>query len=365
MEQYVYKDQKKMRMGYTTGSCAAAAAAAATRMLLCDTQVQEVTLGTPKGIVLNLEIIDTVKTPDYVRCGVQKDAGDDPDVTDGVVVYAVASKTMEPGIVIEGGIGVGRVTKLGLDQPVGAAAINHVPREMIRAEVDRVLRELSQVDFGISIVIEIPQGVELAASTFNPRLGIEGGISVLGTSGIVEPMSEDAIRESIRAELSIHRAAGEKTIYVVPGNYGLDFVKAEFSLTESDVIKCSNYIGDTIDMAVTLGFEKMILIGHIGKLVKLSGGIMNTHSRMADCRMELLAVHALRAGVESNVIRQVLEAVTVDEALRIFREAGVFEAVMNEMMKKIKQYLQHRAGKMEVGVLTFSNEYGICGRFSV
>ena len=365
MEQYVYKEQKKMRMGYTTGSCAAAAAAAAARMLLGDTQVEEVTLGTPKGIVLNLEIIDTVKTPDYVRCGVKKDAGDDPDVTDGVVVYAVARKTTEPGIVIDGGIGVGRVTKPGLDQPVGAAAISHVPRQMIKAEVERCLSESPQADFGISIVIEIPRGVELAASTFNPRLGIEGGISVLGTSGIVEPMSEDAIRESIRAELSIHRAAGERIIYVVPGNYGLDFVKEEFSLTESDVIKCSNYIGDTIDMAVTFGFEKMVLIGHIGKLVKLSGGIMNTHSRIADSRMELLAVHALRAGVESDVIGSVLEALTVDEALRIFREAGVFEAVMNEMMKKIKQYLQHRAGNMEVGVLTFSNVYGICGRFSV
>ena len=379
-DQYVIKNNKRLRYGYTTGSCAAGAARGAVRMLLSGETLSEVELDTPKGITLTLQLHDITRGETYVSCAVQKDAGDDPDTTNGILVYVKAEKfsvsaaeqagqerkteKSRPQIILDGGIGVGRVTKPGLSQNVGEAAINPVPRAMILREAEEAAQEYDY-EGGLKLTVSVPQGEEIAKKTFNPRLGILGGISILGTSGIVEPMSEKALIESIHVEMKQHFCQRENYILVTPGNYGADYLREHMSIPFENNIKCSNYVGETIDMAIDMGVKGILFVAHIGKFVKVAAGIMNTHSRMADCRMELLAVHALRAGVERDVIGSVLEALTVDEALRIFREAGVLEAVMNEMMKKIKQYLQHRAGNMEVGVLTFSNVYGICGRFSV
>ena len=221
-----------------------------------------------------------------VSCAVQKDGGDDPDVTTGALIYAAVSfqdginaedqsehvREKEPVITIDGGSGVGRVTRPGLDQPVGNAAINHVPREMIEKEVCEVCMAL---DFhgALAVEISVPGGGELAKSTFNPRLGIVGGISILGTSGIVEPMSAQALLDTIRVELRQHRALGEQLVAVSPGNYGLDFMKRTYDYDLDRSVKCSNFIGQTIDMAVEYGFTHMLMTGHIGKLIKVSGGI--------------------------------------------------------------------------------------------
>lgn len=355
------KNEQGLRFGYTTGSCAAAASAAAVQMLLTGTAVTEAVIDTPKGISLVLDIEQISMQEQRVRCAVKKDAGDDPDITDGIYVYAVAEISDQPGVHIRGGIGVGTVTRPGLDQPVGEAAINHVPREMITREVQRVLHALDAdaAHTGICITIEIPDGVELAAKTFNPRLGIEGGLSVLGTSGIVEPMSEDALKRTIRAELSMRRAEGNQRVVLVPGNYGLDFLRESYKIDADTAVKCSNYIGDAVDMSGALGFTELLLVGHIGKLVKLSGGIFQTHSRQADARIDLLVSAGVRAGVSGEILRQLFDAVTTEDALQILDEHQALQAVMAAVKERAAYYLQQRAGEqMQARVVLFSNRFG-------
>lgn len=355
-----------MRYGFTTGSCAAAASKAAAYMLLTGKRKTEITIETPKGIPYTAQLIDIVRNEKGVSCAVEKDGGDDPDITTGALIYAKVSysdlplkeKQERSQIVIDGGMGVGRVTKPGLDQPVGNAAINHVPREMIEKEV---LQVCSLVDYTGSLMVEIfvPEGENLAEHTFNPRLGIVGGISILGTSGIVEPMSDQAILDTIRVELNQRKAQGFDHVVVSPGNYGLDFMKRTYGYDLDKSVKCSNFIGNTIDMAVELGFQKMLLTGHIGKLIKLSGGIMNTHSKEGDCRMELLVSSAVKCGVEVKCLNQILECVTTEEAVRILTECGKRREVMDYAMERICYYLNKRSkGKMKIDCIMYANEFG-------
>lgn len=363
-----------MRYGFTTGSCAAAAAKAACYMLLTGRRKETISIQTPKGIVFNAQIEDIVMNENSVSCAVIKDGGDDPDITTGVHVCALV--TMEPyamqgndnaKVIIDGGTGVGRVTKPGLDQPVGNAAINHVPRKMIADEVAEVMG-ICDYKGVIRVEISVPEGREVAANTFNPRLGIEGGISILGTSGIVEPMSTKALLDTIRVELRQKRALGIASVAVTPGNYGRDFLKNTYGYDIDRSVKCSNYIGDTIDMAVELGFDSMILTGHIGKLIKVAGGIMNTHSKEGDCRMELLAAAAIRAGADSNTALRILDAVTTEDALDIIDSASdgqknLLEAAMAYVLDKVMKNLTGRAGdRLHIECMIYSNNYGMLAK---
>ena len=359
-----------MRYGFTTGSCAAAAAKAAAYMLLTGKRKTEITIETPKGIPYTAQLIDIVRSEKEVSCAVEKDGGDDPDITTGALIYAKVSFGKEnavdkqdcPQILIDGGIGVGRVTKPGLDQPVGNAAINHVPREMITKEVLQVCKILDYRG-ALEIEISVPGGERLAEQTFNPRLGIVGGISILGTSGIVEPMSNQAILDTIKVELNQRKAQGFDYVAVSPGNYGLDFMKKTYGYDLDKSVKCSNFIGDTIDMAMELGFQKMLLTGHIGKLIKVSGGIMNTHSKEGDCRMELIVSSAVKCGVEVKYLNQILECVTTEEAVRILVECGKRQEVLDYVMERICYYLNKRArGKMQIDCIMYANEFGELGR---
>lgn len=365
MEGYVYKNHRKLRYGYTTGSCAAGAAKGAALMLLSGEEVGEVEVMTPKGILLRLEVVDVRRGPESVRCAVRKDGGDDPDVTDGILVYVEVSYGEEEGerVWIDGGAGVGRVTKPGLEQPVGAAAINRVPRQMIR---DNVLEVCSQAGYtgGLRAVISIPEGEALAKKTFNPRLGIVGGISVLGTSGIVEPMSEQALIDTIRVEIRQKLAGGTEYLLIVPGNYGIDFLEEYgHGLRLEDAVKCSNFVGEALDAAVEFGAKGVLLVGHIGKFVKLAGGIMNTHSHNADARMELLTVHAALLGAPVSLLSRMMESVTTDDALQYLKEAGRMEAVMERLMERMEFYVNQRVrNRLELGVITFSKVYGILGQ---
>lgn len=365
MEQFVYKNHKKLRYGYTTGSCAAAASKAAAAMLLSGKEISYVELHTPKGIDLRLEVLDISREDNAVSCAIQKDGGDDPDVTNGILIYAKVSREPadEAQIIIDGGIGVGRVTKPGLEQPVGAAAINKVPRQMIRENLEAVCEQY-HYHGKLSVVISIPSGVELAAKTFNPRLGIVGGISVLGTSGIVEPMSEQALIETIRVEMRQKLANGMEYLLVVPGNYGIDFLdQYGHGLQLEDAVKCSNFVGEALDAAVEFGAKGVLLVGHIGKFVKLAGGIMNTHSHNADARMELLTVHAALLGAPVELLQKMMECVTTDDALKYLKEAGLMEPVMERIMEKMEFYVNQRAQhQLELGVITFSNVFGILGQ---
>ena len=359
-----------MRYGFTTGSCAAAAAKAAAYMLLSGKIKEEITIQTPKGIAFHAQMVDIQRSEKCVSCGVVKDGGDDPDITTGTIIYAGVSidisqqqkKDEVPIIYIDGGVGVGRVTKPGLDQPVGNAAINHVPREMIEREVRQVC-ELLDYKGALWVEISAPAGVELAEKTFNPRLGIVGGISILGTSGIVEPMSSQALLDTIRVELRQKYAMGKDIVAVSPGNYGLDYMKRAYHFDLDTSVKCSNYIGQTIDMACETGFHKMLLTGHIGKLVKVAGGIMNTHSKEGDCRMELLVAAAVRQHVPVEYLEAILGCVTTEEAVKILDTCGKKDAVMADLVGKIMFYLNKRgAGKIQIEVILYSNEFGELGK---
>ena len=359
---YVIRGQKKMRFGYTTGSCAAAACKGAVRMLLGGKKLDCVPLMTPKGILLDLELHDIQLEENLAVCAVKKDAGDDPDTTNGILVYATVKKTETPGIFLDGGIGVGRVTKPGLSQQVGEAAINPVPRAMILREAEAAMEEFDY-EGGLEIEISVPEGVEIGKKTFNPRLGIVGGISILGTSGIVEPMSEKALIESIHVEMKQHFTQGEQYLLVTPGNYGADYLREHMTLPFERNIKCSNYVGETIDMAVDMGVKGLLFVAHIGKFVKVAAGIMNTHSHSADGRMEVLAANALRAGADGDTARAVLACNTTDEALDILREKQLLGPAMKEIMKRIQFYLDHRSyEQIQLGAVVFSNVYGYLGQ---
>ena len=464
LNEYIEKGGQKLRLGYTTGSCAAAAAKAAAFMLLTGEKIPGVRVRTPKGIDLLLEVEDirwegvSPESPDVqagigtfpeipciyayvstdspesavfadktaaetllkaVSCAIRKDSGDDPDVTNGALIYARVSPSATPGIRIDGGEGVGRVTRPGLDQPVGAAAINSTPRAMIARAVREAVDELAEkargqvlrrelaekargqvlrkepagkIPPGFDVTISVPAGRELAAKTFNPKLGIVGGISILGTTGIVEPMSEQALLDTIRTEISVRAREGWPILPAAPGNYGKQFFLDAYGFSLDTAVTSSNFICDTVKMAEDAGFTRMLFVGHIGKLVKVAGGIRNTHSQYGDRRMEILAdiAEAVMKGAapagdivekgntgeppgtpadesapETEIpIRSVLaDCVSTDEAVRILRARGLAEPVLAEMTRRIQAVMQEWAGgRMQVEVIVFSNVHGELGR---
>lgn len=358
---YIFKGTQKLRCGFTTGTCVTAAAGAAARMLLTGQPQASIRITVPKGSTLELPIEDiSYPSETSVRCAVRKDAGDDHDVTDQLLIYATV-ETIPKGIEIRGGEGVGRVTRAGLDQPVGEAAINNGPRQQIAAQLARVGEELEYED-GFRVTVEVPGGEEVAQKTFNPRLGIEGGISILGTSGIVEPMSEQALIETIRTEMRMKTASGAKEILLTPGNYGRDYAHDTWGIDLDTGIKYSNFLGDTLDMAYEFQVESILLIGHIGKLVKVGSGVMNTHSRWADARMETLCACCVEAQVAPALLPKVLGSISTEEALAFLKEAGCLDAVMQRLMDRIMRHLQHRAYTgLSIDVILFSSDFGTLG----
>ncbi len=382
MEQDVVVSQGKlMRRGYTTGSCAAAASKAAAVMLLSGEETDSIKLDTPKGITLTLDVLDILRGPGFARCAIRKDSGDDPDDTNGTLIYATVSSlhagipeeelVMQPHtasveqlddrVEIWGGIGVGKVTKPGLSCKVGGPAINPVPRKMITREVLAAMKQYG-CDETLRVVISIPDGPAIAPKTFNPRLGIEGGISVLGTSGIVEPMSDRALIDTMYTEMDSRKANGYKDLLVFFGNYGADFTRDEMKIDIRTAVTCSNFVGELLDYAVLQGFESVLIIGHSGKLIKLAQGVMNTHSKYADCRSEFLALQAMFHGASPAVGKEIYQALTTDEMTKILKREGLFEAVMEEAARKIDFYMQKRVhGKLKTGAILFSNVYGILG----
>ncbi|MBR0597328.1 cobalt-precorrin-5B (C(1))-methyltransferase CbiD [Sinanaerobacter chloroacetimidivorans] len=380
MEQSVqngHKEKPGLRWGFTTGSCAAAAAQRAAAMALGVrvSPEERIFLRTPKGIDLSLAMEKPESGEGWASCAVKKDSGDDPDITNGILVFAKVTiqskgKPLQeeplPGgedvqITITGGEGIGKVTKAGLACSVGEAAINPVPRKMILEQVRRVCEEL---DFYGKLLVEltIPEGAELAKRTYNPRLGVVGGISILGTSGIVEPMSEQALIDTIKVEMNVRRAAGAEFLVVTPGNYGESFLRKQFKAEQFDSVKCSNFIGDALDYAELCGFKGVLLVGHIGKLIKASAGILNTHSKYGDARMEILGVHAALSGASKSVIEKLLACVTTEEAIAVLDEAEIRTETMLSILKKLDFHLKERVHhNLEIGAILFSNQYGYLG----
>lgn len=363
MDSFITKDGKKLRRGYTTGSCAAAASKAAAIMLLGGEILETVYLMTPRGIGLTLTVQEIERKENSVSCGIIKDSGDDPDVTNGMMVYAKVEKTDTPyEIRIDGGEGIGRVTKPGLDQPEGNAAINSTPRRMITEELRQVCEDYGYSG-GLRVTISAPAGVEIAKKTFNPRLGIVGGLSILGTTGIVEPMSDEAVVETIRTELSMRAASGKTVVLFTPGNYGTDYIKNELHIDPEIAVTTSNFIGDAFALAAEFGFRGALLVGHIGKLIKVAGGMFNTHSRYGDCRTEIFASHAGMCGASADMVRRIMDSAMADDMLAILEEAGLRKTIMDSIMNRMHFHLTHRpVGNMTVGAATFSNVHGILGK---
>ena len=457
LDYYIQSGGKRLRCGFTTGTCAALAAAGAATGLLTGVLPDHMSLMTPAGIMVEVPLV-RVREGDSSVCGVRKDAGDDRDATDGILIVAEAAygekglsdaadgapNTAETTyredsqavnadtfneitVRIEGGPGVGRVTKPGLDQPVGAAAINSTPRRMITDAVRKVC-EASGYAGTIRICISVPDGEKIAAKTFNGHLGIEGGISILGTSGIVKPMSMQAYIDAMNVEIRQQAALGKTRLILTPGNYGKNFLQemrgksvsvsglqnansenkglesagpestgSESAGSESTgpessgldstklwstdsgkrkphgmeamlqdpavpVVMCSNFIGDALDSAGMHGFCEVLLAGHIGKMVKLAGGIMNTHSMYADCRADLFCAHAAICGARTEVCRELMSAATTDACLGILEREGLRETVMESLMTAICSHISRRvSGKYKIHVLVFSNVYGILG----
>lgn len=395
MDEYIFRNKKMLRCGYTTGTCAALAAKGAVTFLATGKWPETAVLMTPGGKQIRAVLEERKAGSQYAECAVRKDGGDDYDVTNGILIFARArfltEKEPGPQIVIDGGKGVGRVTKPGLNQPVGAAAINSVPRKMIEEAVLCALREGSEAAGGglgtkrgkeqgkeqetkkrVEIIISVPQGEQAAKKTFNPVLGIEGGISILGTSGIVEPMSEEALTETIRAHMNVLKSEGRKFLAVVPGNIGEGFLrryveKREPQKTDADgrfpVVVSSNFIGRTIDMAGELGFLGLVIGGHIGKLVKLGNGIMNTHSREGDGRMDTLISCGLSAGAGLSCLKKIQNSNTTEEALSVFASEGISEAVMEALCERIQVFARRRAREeLSVGVILFDASGEVIGQ---
>lgn len=363
-EEYICHGKQRLRCGYTTGSCAAAASKAAAEMLITGGFVSQVEINTPKGIELHLDVFEPEINEDYAECAVKKDSGDDPDITNGILVFAKVSRIVSE-IQIKGGKGIGIVTKAGLDQKVGEYAINSVPRKMITAAV---LEIAEKYDYrgGFCVEITVPDGENIAKKTYNPRMGIEGGISIIGTSGIVEPMSSAALVETIRLEAEMRYAEGYRNLLLTLGNYSENFIQKSMPFALKKSVKCSNFIGEAIDIALETGFERVLIIGHIGKLVKLGAGIMNTHSAQADGRMDVLVTCGVLAGADINCLKKIPDCVTVDTALDIFKECGYMEKALEILSKRAEYYLNAKVkNSIEIGAVMFSDRHGITVKTSL
>lgn len=351
-DMFVVKGGEKLRCGYTTGSCSAAAAKACAIMLLENREIGKVSIDTPAGVNLELEVISPELGPGYASCCIIKDGGDDPDATDGMEIYARVSRRKDQQIVIDGGEGIGRITKKGLLGKVGEAAINPMPRKMILNEI----RKVSSA--GFDVLIYAPQGAEIAKKTFNGNLGIKGGISILGTSGIVEPMSERALLETIYLEIDLLYGEGYRDIILYPGKYGENMVR-QLGLVGKGV-KVSNYIGEAMLYVYNKGFKKVTLVGHIGKLSKVSLGAFNTHSRVCDLRMEAFIYYLAFAQAPLAVLNQVKACITTEEALEVITKSG-YKSILQDMKKgcveRIRKYLKDE--DFEIDVYIYSMKYGV------
>lgn len=368
MEKYIYQDGKKLRYGYTTGSCATAAAKGAVEALFAGEFRESIKIDTPFGWELDLQLQESELTRDRAVCAIQKDGGDDPDITHGILIYAAVERipdlnvekedcfyNEEKTVELAGGIGVGRVTKKGLQVPPGKPAINQGPRGMLFKEVASVLPAGEKV----RIEIFIPQGEEKAQMTFNPKLGVMGGISVLGSNGIVKPMSEEAYKSSLVVELGFHREERKKkTVVFTFGNYGKNFIKENLNIPIEDVFVISNFAGYMINQAIDLDFEKVIFLGHIGKMIKLAGGIFHTHSKVSDGRLEIFTTCALLAGEDHDTLLKIAGSNTTEEAVEYITK----EETYNIMCERIIEKCSHKARNIEFASLLFSFEEGELGR---
>ena len=349
-------NQKLLRCGYTTGTCAAAASKAAVAMLFKQESMDSVAITTPNQTDLIIDVLNPQFNDNVASCSIEKDGGDDPDITNGILVSSkVALLPDSSEIIIEGGKGVGKVTKGGLDQPVGMSAINSVPRKMIKDSLNELAMQFNYSG-GFHVLISVPEGEEIAKKTFNPELGIVGGISILGTTGIVEPMSAKALADSIKVEISVIAAESNESILIFLGNFGKKFTEEDLNLSTKPGIMCSNFIDVALDSSVEFGFKNILLVGHIGKFVKLGIGMFNTHSHNGDGRIETLLSCALDAGANIEILKEIQKCVTTNAVLDILYENDLLDKTMEILNERIQHNIDRRVpDDINVGFICFAN----------
>lgn len=359
--EYIQSGNKILRCGFTTGTCSTLASKACTVIYFTGKKIDTISITTPKGIEVVADVLNIEISTNSITCAIQKDAGDDIDVTDGMLIYARIDFIEQNEIIITGGDGIGLVTKKGLNQPVGEYAINSTPRKMITEELNKLSKEYNYTK-GYKVTISAPEGKEIAKKTFNSNLGIIDGISIIGTTGIVEPQSLQALVDTIKVEINMHNTNCQKRLVLTFGNYGQDFITENNYkiLSKYEQVKISNFVGDTLDLLYPTEIEEVILVGHIGKVVKLAGGIMNTHSKFGDCRVEIFSAYASLHGASQEVIQKLMQSATTDACIDILEEINIKETVMQSITEKASQYLQKRVdNKIQIGLITFSNTHGL------
>ena len=350
------KNGKELRSGYTTGSCATAVATASTIMLITQNEISGVNITLPSGSIVNFLIDDVVITDRYASCSVTKFSGDDPDITDGAKIFGEVTFNNLDGIELISGIGVGIVTTKGLQCAVGEPAINPVPRKMIISNTKSVLDKYN-IKKGITIKISVPDGERLAKKTFNPRLGIVGGISILGTTGIVEPMSEKALIDTIKVCVNKEYVNDPNSILISPGNYGRNYCQNELNIDINKSVKFSNFLGEALDYIKYKGFKEITIVGHFGKLVKVAGGIMNTHSSVADARFEIISTHCILHGADKSLLEKIVDCSTTDEAFDLIEQYDFYEDVKKSILAKALFHINYRLkDEIKIQLAMFGND---------
>jgi len=358
MDDYAYVNGKKLRKGFTTGTCATAATAAAISMILNQDIEEKVTVSTANGVEVTMDI----KAPSFgeltASAAVEKDGGDDADATHGLLIYSTVTLLPDSNdIEIDGGEGVGRVTQKGLKCDVGMAAINPTPRAMI----EKTARQLLGPNCGAKIIISVPGGEETAKLTYNSRLGIVGGISILGTTGIVNPMSEESWKASITIELTMLYNQGYRSVVLAPGNYGEDFATNVLGIPPHRIVNMSNFVGHVLKEVQRIGFTRVLMVGHMGKFVKVAGGIFSTHSKDSDARMEIIMANLALLGAPVELLEKVDQCITTDAAGTLIEEyhyEEVYQVLVDKMKFRSERLLRNRKPEVSIDVVTFGTEAG-------
>lgn len=362
MKECVVKDVKKYSCGFTTGTCAAAAATAAAIMLFSGKIVYKVYVKLPTGEMLLADIMDQKFDVEGVSCCVKKDSEDDPGVTGEVLIYAKVRLNPSNEICIEGGNGVGIVTQKGMTCPVGSAAINSVPREMISENIKKICDDY-KYSGGVNIVISVPGGEELAKKAIITRLGVTGGISITGTTGVVEPVNEKTFIDSLHVEMEVIREKGYTSLLAVPGIHAQSFIDKALGISGENSLKFCNYLGEILDFALELDFNEILIACHIGKIVKVAGGMMNTHSRNGDFRMEVFACYAALYGACRETVEEILSCITSEQVLEILEREDIEKLVINKISEKAEYYINKRVeNKIRTKLIIYSNNKGILNR---
>ena len=349
----IWHKGKAYRKGYTTGSCATAAAKVAALMILRQQIIHQISIVTPSGVTLHLNVEEPLIHGNQATAAIRKDGGDDVDVTHGMLIYAQVKLRDDAHITITGGTGIGKVTQKGIGLPIGHSAINKTPLQTI----DAAVREVLGPERGADMVIFAPEGEERALRTYNSRLGIMGGISILGTTGIVTPMSEESWKRTLAIELEQKRENGLDKVIFVPGNHGERFVREQLQVDTNLVVTMSNFVGYMLQEAERLAFRHVVMVGHLGKLIKVAAGIFHTHSHIADGRMETLVTHLALAGAPNELLQQVYHCLTTEAAMELIAQAGyesVYDAIATRIVDRVQQMLRYSPQPFTCDVILFS-----------